>query len=112
MAVSFFVIYFLGKVFKLPSALAILLSVGTTICGGSAIAITAPLIKAREEEVTSAEEDLKLAEERYRVGAGTALELIDAQVTYTSAQSNHVQALYDHKLALAQLEKAMGQEVQ
>ena len=54
MTVSFFVIYFLGKVFKLPSALAILLSVGTTICGGSAIAVTAPLIKAREEETSYA----------------------------------------------------------
>jgi len=54
MAVSFFVIYFLGKVFKLPPALAILLSVGTTICGGSAIAVTAPLIKAKEEETSYA----------------------------------------------------------
>ena len=69
------------------------------------------IIKAREEEVASAQEDLKLAEERYRVGAGTALELIDAQVNYTSAQSNHVQALYDYKLALAQIDKAIGKEM-
>lgn len=69
------------------------------------------IIIAREEEVVSAEEDLKLAEERYRVGAGTALELIDAQVNYTSAQSNHVQALYNYKLALAQLEKSMGKSL-
>ena len=69
------------------------------------------IIKAREEEVASAAEDLKLAEERYRVGAGTALELIDAQVNHTSAQSNHVQALYDYKLALAQLERAIGKEM-
>lgn len=54
MTVSFFVIYILGKVFKLPTALAILLSVGTTICGGSAIAVTAPLIKAKEEETSYA----------------------------------------------------------
>lgn len=50
MTISFFVIYFLGKLFGLPRSLAMLLSVGTTICGGSAIAITAPLIKAKEEE--------------------------------------------------------------
>jgi uncharacterized integral membrane protein (TIGR00698 family) len=54
MAVSFFIIYILGKVFKLPTALAVLLSVGTTICGGSAIAVTAPLIKAKEEETSYA----------------------------------------------------------
>jgi uncharacterized integral membrane protein (TIGR00698 family) len=54
MIVSFFVIYFLGKIFQLPTALALLLSVGTTICGGSAIAVTAPLIKAKEEETSYA----------------------------------------------------------
>jgi uncharacterized integral membrane protein (TIGR00698 family) len=54
MTVGFFVIYFLGKVFRLPRALAMLIAVGTTICGGSAIAVTAPLIKAREEETSYA----------------------------------------------------------
>jgi uncharacterized integral membrane protein (TIGR00698 family) len=54
MTVSFFVIYFFGKIFRLPLALAVLLAVGTTICGGSAIAVTAPLIKAREEETSYA----------------------------------------------------------
>ncbi|MCX6560894.1 MAG: putative sulfate exporter family transporter [Candidatus Aminicenantes bacterium] len=54
MFVSFVVIYALARVFKLPAALATLLAVGTTICGGSAIAITAPLIKAREEETSYA----------------------------------------------------------
>jgi uncharacterized integral membrane protein (TIGR00698 family) len=54
MTISFFVIFILGKTFKLPTTLAVLLSVGTTICGGSAIAVTAPLIKAREEETSYA----------------------------------------------------------
>jgi uncharacterized integral membrane protein (TIGR00698 family) len=54
MIISFFAITFLGKIFNLPTALAVLLSVGTTICGGSAIAVTAPLIKAREEETSYA----------------------------------------------------------
>jgi uncharacterized integral membrane protein (TIGR00698 family) len=54
MAVSYFVIYALGRMFKLSPTLSTLLSVGTTICGGSAIAITAPLIKAREEETSYA----------------------------------------------------------
>jgi uncharacterized integral membrane protein (TIGR00698 family) len=50
MTVSYLVIYALGRRFNLSPTLATLLSVGTTICGGSAIAVTAPLIKAREEE--------------------------------------------------------------
>jgi uncharacterized integral membrane protein (TIGR00698 family) len=48
--VSYVVIYTLGRLFKLSPALSTLLAVGTTICGGSAIAVTAPLIKAKEEE--------------------------------------------------------------
>jgi len=54
MLVGFWVIYFLGKAFGLSQRLSLLLSVGTTICGGSAIAVTAPLIEAKEEETSYA----------------------------------------------------------
>ena len=54
MVVGFWVIYFLGKAFGLSQRLSLLLSVGTTICGGTAIAVTAPLIEAKEEETSYA----------------------------------------------------------
>jgi len=54
MAIGFFVIYFIGRAFKLPEKLSMLLGVGTTICGGSAIAITAPLIEAEERDTSYA----------------------------------------------------------
>jgi len=54
MLVSYAIIYALGRLFKLPWSLSTLLAVGTTICGGSAIAVTAPLIHAREEETSYA----------------------------------------------------------
>lgn len=54
MLLGFFLIYFLSKAFGLSQGLGILLSVGTTICGTSAIAVTAPLIKAKEEETSYA----------------------------------------------------------
>lgn len=54
MTVGFVSIYLLGRAFKLPPRLAALLSVGTTICGGSAIAVTAPVIQAKEEETSYA----------------------------------------------------------
>lgn len=50
MTISYFAIYGLGRLFNLSPTLSTLLSVGTTICGGSAIAVTAPLIRAKEEE--------------------------------------------------------------
>jgi len=58
--------------------------------------------------VDAAEEDLRFNKEKYNLGAGTILNLIDAQVSYTSAQSDHIQALYNYKYAIARLEKSMG----
>lgn len=44
----------LGLLFKTPKNTSLLLTVGTGICGGSAIAATAPVIGARHEEVVVA----------------------------------------------------------
>jgi uncharacterized integral membrane protein (TIGR00698 family) len=52
MLIGFFFIYFLGNKLGLSQKISALLAVGTTICGGSAIAITSPLIKAKEEETS------------------------------------------------------------
>ncbi|MCD8049781.1 MAG: YeiH family protein [Clostridia bacterium] len=47
--------YVLGyKIMKIPTDQAILVGVGSSICGGSAIAATAPVIKAKDEDVASA----------------------------------------------------------
>lgn len=42
------------KCFGIPSSVATLIGVGSSICGGSAIAATAPVIKADDEEVAQA----------------------------------------------------------
>jgi len=60
------------------------------------------------ENLKSAEEDLRLAEERYRVGAGTLLDVIVARSNLTGARSTFVQAKYDTKITEAQLKMAMG----
>lgn len=46
--------YFLGKVLKLNFNSSYLLSSGTAICGGSAIAAIAPIIKAEEKDISMA----------------------------------------------------------
>jgi len=46
--------YFLGKIFKLDKQLSYLLSVGTAICGGSAIAATSPIIKPNTKQISLA----------------------------------------------------------
>lgn len=52
MSVGFVSIYLLSRWTKLPEKLGTLLAVGTCICGGTAIALVAPLIKAKEEETS------------------------------------------------------------
>ncbi|GEJ47243.1 YeiH family protein [Chryseobacterium sp. ON_d1] len=46
--------YFLGKIFKLERPLSYLLSAGTAICGGSAIAAISPIIKPNTKQISLA----------------------------------------------------------
>ncbi len=53
-AVALIVVLLVGRAMKLPTELAMLIAVGTSICGVTAIAATAPLIRARALEVSYA----------------------------------------------------------
>ncbi len=46
--------YFIGKRAGLSEKMNILIGIGTTICGGTAIAITAPIIEAEQDDVSYA----------------------------------------------------------
>ena len=48
---SFVTAYFIGKTLKIDGKTTTLIGVGTSICGGSAIAATAPVIQAKDEDV-------------------------------------------------------------
>ncbi|WP_081772835.1 YeiH family protein [Bacillus sp. EB01] len=49
-----FLTYFLGRLFKLEGNIPLLISLGTGICGATAIATSGPIIKAKEEEIVYA----------------------------------------------------------
>ncbi len=51
---SLIIAYVLHKVMHIPTKISTLIGVGSSICGGSAIAATAPVIDADEEEVAQA----------------------------------------------------------
>lgn len=65
-------------------------------------------IKANEAQKKSAKENLDLANGRYQVGVGSIIEITEAQVVHTRAQTDHIRSIYDHKLAEARLARAMG----
>ena len=51
---AFVAAFFTGRILKLTGNTTVLIGVGTSICGGSAIAAVAPVIRAEEEDVTRA----------------------------------------------------------
>ena len=65
-------------------------------------------IGIQQTNKSASAEALSLATERYRVGNGTFLELLDARVTAETAEANYVTAVYDYHKAFAALENAVG----
>jgi outer membrane protein len=66
-------------------------------------------IEGRNLEV--AEEQLELAQERYRLGAGTYLELLEAQSSVATAERDYLNARYRFHGAIWSLEAAVGERL-
>lgn len=56
----------------------------------------------------AARQQLQLAQDRYRIGNGTGLEIADAQNAVTQSEADYVTAVYDYHLAVVGLEAAVG----
>ena len=69
-------------------------------------------VKARmatqEETVLQAEKGLEVAESRYRTGAGTQLEILNAQLALSQSRTGIALAKRDRALSLVLLERAVG----
>ena len=62
--------------------------------------------------VAAAEEDVRVQQQRYNIGASTLLDLITSQAALAQAQQSLIQARYDYRIARAQLEALIGRELQ
>ena len=67
-------------------------------------------LSATQEALVNARERLRLAEQRFQVGVGSAIELGDAQVALTQAAAQSVQADDRLSTARAQLLRALGRQ--
>ncbi|MGE0443326.1 MAG: TolC family protein [Gemmatimonadales bacterium] len=56
----------------------------------------------------AARDQLQLAQDRYRLGSGSALDVTDAQNNVQRAEGDYVNAVYDYHKAIAALELAVG----
>jgi outer membrane protein len=72
------------------------------------LATTYEQISIARDNVAAATEDLRVQNERYRVGAATILDLLTSQTALTTAQVNLVQVRFDYLIARAQVEALVG----
>jgi outer membrane protein TolC len=73
-----------------------------------ALQASAQAIEASKTLVAEAEQSLKLSEGRYNYGAGSPIEITDAQVTLSNARITYIQSLYNYRVSRARLQRAMG----
>ncbi len=67
-------------------------------------------VDVMEKTVQKARENLDISQGRYKAGVGPYIEVTDAQLSSVNAETDHIKALYDYHLAIAQLLKAMGRK--
>ncbi len=65
---------------------------------------------ANEQTVNQAEKAYSIARTRFDAGAGTMLEVNQAQLTVTQSKLNYTQAVYDVLAAMADYDKVLGAE--
>jgi outer membrane protein len=61
--------------------------------------------------IAAAEEDLRVQQQRYQLGASTVLDLLTSQTQLNSARTALIQARLDARIAKAQLEALIGQDL-
>lgn len=68
-------------------------------------------VELTAEAVEVAREDLRVQNERYRLGASTILDLITSQLNLAQAETDEIAARYDYQIARAELEALVGREL-
>ncbi|UCF20599.1 MAG: TolC family protein [Gemmatimonadota bacterium] len=62
----------------------------------------------QRENTETAREELRLARERYQLGAGTFLELLDSETLAAQAEVDQIEAVFSFHQSIAMLEAAVG----
>jgi outer membrane protein TolC len=68
------------------------------------------VLEAADLNVSQAQRALVMTQANYQHGAATTLDVIDAQAALTLADSNRIQALFDHAMARALMRYVMAQD--
>ncbi len=66
------------------------------------------IIEINRDNLEAAKEEFRLADERYKIGAGTSLEVRESQVNLTEAERLLIDTQYNARIVLAQLDNQLG----
>lgn len=69
-------------------------------------------IAGQGENVDTAKDNLRIAQERYKLGLMSDIEVRDAELTLTQAEINYYQATYEYIMAQARVEKVIGETLE
>lgn len=68
-------------------------------------------IEIQQASIASADEDLRVQQQRYALGASTLLDLLTSQTTLNQQRAALIQARQDYRIARAQIEAIIGQDL-
>lgn len=68
-------------------------------------------IEVSLKAVETAKENLRIELLKFETGAGTSMDVIDAQTALLRAEADYLQAIYDKNIAIASLRKAIGEDI-
>jgi outer membrane protein len=68
-------------------------------------------VRIQQASVEAAQEDLRVQQQRYNLGASTLLDLLTSQTTLNAARAALIQARQDYRVARAQIEAIIGRDL-
>jgi outer membrane protein len=68
-------------------------------------------VRVQTASVNAAEEDVRVQQQRYNIGASTLLDLLNSQATLQQARAALIAARYDYRIARAQIETLIGRQL-
>ena len=68
-------------------------------------------IRIQQSSVLAAQEDLRVQQQRYALGASTLLDLLTSQLQLNQARAALIQARQDYRIARAQIEAIIGRDL-
>jgi outer membrane protein len=69
-------------------------------------------MRVQEINVKASQEDLRVQQQRYNLGASTLLDVLNSQQALVAARQQLIQARLNYRNAIAQIEAAIGRDLQ